>query len=75
MKHWLSMACFLEVMSYHVLCVGVSQLLHFGIKIKDMLTHREILGIWFAAFSFKGRYFSMALISEITETLHPEWCS
>lgn len=57
------MACLLEVVSYHILCVGVSQLLHFGVKIKDMLTHREILGIWFAAFSFKGRYFSMASIS------------
>lgn len=69
------MACFLEEVGYHILCAGVSQLLHFGTKIKDMLTHREISAIRFAAFSFKGRYFFMASISLITETLYPKWCS
>lgn len=69
------MACFLEEVGYHVLCAGVSHLLHFGTKNKNMLTHREISGIWFAAFSFKGRYCSMASISLIPETLYPKWCS
>jgi len=56
------MACFLEELGYYILCVGVSQLLHFGSKIKDMLTYRDISGIWFALFSFKGRSFSVASI-------------